>query len=334
MSKILIIDDSSLSRNMLKKYLEEHGHKVLETYDGNMGMEYVEKYTPDCIIYDLLMPGMDGIEFLKTFRRKNIQIPVIIFSANIQDSVVNECKNLGAFEFFIKPPKFHNFPEAGNFLAVLNEALCVKKSQNILITPKQIDIFTELINIGMGRAAASLNDLLGSFINLRIPKVMVFQIDNIPEELAKFGGEPMSIVRQDFKGHFAGKVALIFSSESASSLVSAITGEREETPDIDSIRAATICEVGNILINSVLGSVCNILKQPVSFTLPEYIKMSIPPLLKEVSAKAKKEIVLMVKTLFSVEALKIEGQFLLLLDIGSFQKLIEAVNELEQKEKR
>jgi len=202
----------------------------------------------------------------------------------------------------------------------------------INISNEQIDILTELINIGMGRAAASLNELLDSFISLQIPRVWVFRVDSVPEELAKFGSNPLFIVRQDFQGPFSGKVALIFPPESASSLVSVLTGEEEGTADLDSVRAGTLCEIGNILINSVLGSICNVLECTVNFSLPNYIESNIPTILEQVISKSKEKIILMAKTCFTIEELKIEGHFLLLLDTESFDSLINAVNALDNKE--
>jgi len=200
------------------------------------------------------------------------------------------------------------------------------------ISPEQIDILTELINIGMGRAAASLNELLDSFISLQIPRVWVFRVDAVPEELSKFGNSSLFIVRQDFQGPFSGKVALIFPPESASSLVSVLTGEEEGTADLDSVRAGTLCEIGNILINGVLGSICNVLECTVNFSLPSYIESNIPTLLEQVISRSKEKIILMAKTCFTIEELKIEGHFLLLLDTESFDCLIDAVNALENQE--
>lgn len=333
MAKILTIDDSLLTRNMMRRFLESNGHDVVEASDGKMGLMMLEKHNPECIVCDLLMPNMDGFQFLKEIKTINSTVPVIIFSANIQKKVAEECKKLGAFEFFYKPPKLDKSEEKDRFLEVLNQALGMQSTSSIEIRPEQIDILAELINIGMGRAASSLNDLLDSFIKLQIPRVWVFKIDDVPEELAKFGNDTLFIVRQDFKGPFAGKVALIFPPESAASLVSVLTGEDKGSSDLDSVRAGTLCEIGNILINGVLGSICNVLEHTVDFSLPNYIESNVKSLLDQVISRSEEKIILMAKTCFSVEALNIEGHFLLLLDTESFDKLLIAVNDLENREK-
>jgi len=333
MPRLLIIDDSLLTRNMLKRFLTDYGYDVTEATDGQKGLEKVRELKPDAIISDLLMPNMDGFQLLKALKEEGNTIPVIIFSANIQKTVMDECLALGAFDFFYKPPRLDHYAEKEKFLEALEKCTTGKGSiMNVDVSERQVDILTELINIGMGRAAASLNELLSSFISLQIPRVWVFKVDSVPDELAKFGNSSLFIVRQDFDGPFAGKVALIFPPESASSLVSALTGEEEGTADLDSVRAGTLCEIGNILINGVLGSICNVLESAVSFSLPDYIESNIPVLLEQVISKSSEKIILMAKTCFTIEELKIEGHFLLLLDTESFDSLILSVDALEQKE--
>ena len=104
MPKLLIIDDSLLTRNMLKRFLSDYGYEVEEATDGQIGLEKIRELKPDCIISDLLMPNMDGFQLLKVLKEEDNKIPVIIFSANIQKTVKDECLALGAFDFFYKPP--------------------------------------------------------------------------------------------------------------------------------------------------------------------------------------------------------------------------------------
>ncbi len=333
-SKILIVDDSFLTRSMLKKFLNENGYDTIEATDGRQALEKIETEKPECIITDLLMPNMDGISFLRELKEKNISVPVIVFTANIQKKVIDECKGLGAKAFFHKPPKLDNYSEKENFLAVLNSCMTRtdedKFEKEINIPERHIDILSEMINIGMGRAAASLNELLNSFISLQIPKVWIFKMDSMPEELARFGDSPLFIIRQNFEGPFSGRVALIFPPDSAKSLICAVTGE--EYIGMDSMKAGTLCEIGNILINGVMGSICNVLESTVNFSLPEFMEKNIPYLINDVVGDSRDEIILMAKTCFTIEDLKIEGHFLLLLDSKSFSNLIKAVEELEKKE--
>lgn len=62
MARILIIDDSWGTRQIIAKILKADGYELLETGDGKEGLQMAEKHRPDCILLDLLMPEMDGCQ--------------------------------------------------------------------------------------------------------------------------------------------------------------------------------------------------------------------------------------------------------------------------------
>ncbi len=104
MAKILIVDDSMFSRSMLKKVLKNNGYEVIEASNGREGLKVIIEENPDFVFTDLLMPEMDGIELLTSVKEKNLSVPISVVSANIQDSIRQQCLELGAIEFFTKPP--------------------------------------------------------------------------------------------------------------------------------------------------------------------------------------------------------------------------------------
>jgi len=104
MKKILVIDDSWLTRRGIIGILGSDKYEMIEALNGQDGIEKIEKEKPDCILLDLLMPEMGGIEVLKALREKADSAPVIILSADIQETSREQCFKLGAFEFINKPP--------------------------------------------------------------------------------------------------------------------------------------------------------------------------------------------------------------------------------------
>jgi len=103
MPTILIIDDSSFQRTMIRKSLRKENFTCIEAENGNIGLEMAEKENPDVIIVDLLMPGLNGIEFLKAIQEKGITIPVLVLTSDIQDATRDLCLELGARSFLNKP---------------------------------------------------------------------------------------------------------------------------------------------------------------------------------------------------------------------------------------
>ncbi len=192
-------------------------------------------------------------------------------------------------------------------------------------TPDQIDVLKELINIGVGRAAGMLNDMLLSRVQLQVPYVKIFSPLTLQEEMGNLGSEKLSTVRLTFKGPFSGITSLVFPPDSAGKLVDVLTGEEPATPDLDSIRIGTLTEVGNIILNGVMGSIGNVLEKHINYSVPTYMEDDIESLLLTDQLDAKTTI-LLAHTRFTIEQLQIEGDIILLFEVGSFDALLAAID--------
>ena len=117
MPLILIIDDSSFQRRLLRQIVQAGGYQTLEAVDGADGLARLRGRRPDCILLDLLMPRMGGLELLETLSQKEITIPVIIVTGNVQNSVRERCLAAGAVSVVHKPA------EAETLLALIDETL-------------------------------------------------------------------------------------------------------------------------------------------------------------------------------------------------------------------
>ena len=106
MKKILIIDDSQFARINLSNFLKKNDYEIFEAENGIAGLDAVKEHDPDCIISDLLMPEMDGCQFLESLNKQNIKIPVIILTADIQATTKKKLMEAGAVEIINKPPKY------------------------------------------------------------------------------------------------------------------------------------------------------------------------------------------------------------------------------------
>lgn len=105
MALILIVDDAAFSRRMIRKILQADGYEIVEASNGREGLEITRSQTPDLILTDILMPDLNGFEFLKILQEQGSKIPAIIISADIQEASRTQCLELGAAGFINKPPK-------------------------------------------------------------------------------------------------------------------------------------------------------------------------------------------------------------------------------------
>lgn len=103
MTKILIIDDSIFQRKNIKKILKPEGYEILEATNGTEGLEKIKNDSPDLVLLDILMPQVSGLSVLKKLESEDIEVPVIVITADIQDSTKKECLELGARDVFYKP---------------------------------------------------------------------------------------------------------------------------------------------------------------------------------------------------------------------------------------
>lgn len=104
MRKVLVIDDSFTARSIVARLLTG-SYEIIQADSGKNALTILSQGAVDVILLDLLMPDMDGYQTLKALREHYPSIPIIILSADIQDSTRNRILAAGAREVLHKPPK-------------------------------------------------------------------------------------------------------------------------------------------------------------------------------------------------------------------------------------
>ncbi|MFP4108275.1 MAG: response regulator [Desulfonatronovibrio sp.] len=117
MSRVIIIEDSVFQRSIIKKIVQEAGHEVLEAESGKEGLRKIEDYHPDLILLDLLMPDIDGFQVLKILKSKHNKTPVVVITADVQQTTRQQCMEDGARQIVNKPV------EASKLSGIINEIL-------------------------------------------------------------------------------------------------------------------------------------------------------------------------------------------------------------------
>src|SRR4026208_2206556 len=101
--KILIVDDSALSRRTLRRILESAGYDVVEANEGMAALEAYFLEKPGLVLLDLVMKGMYGLDVLVKLREMDQQARVVVSSADIQSSTRKMVDEAGALGFINKP---------------------------------------------------------------------------------------------------------------------------------------------------------------------------------------------------------------------------------------
>jgi two-component system chemotaxis response regulator CheY len=103
MARILIVDDSNMSRRIVRSILEAAGHEIVEATDGMAALEQYSLSRPQLVLLDLVMAGMYGIDVLKKLIEMDADAKVVIASADIQNFTRTAAMEAGAAAFVTKP---------------------------------------------------------------------------------------------------------------------------------------------------------------------------------------------------------------------------------------
>ncbi len=188
-------------------------------------------------------------------------------------------------------------------------------------TDTQADVLTEIVNIGVGRAASSLSELIGTRIELTVPKLRL-----VPrEEIAGFGqseGEKQSFIFQEFKGSISGKAGLLFGHQSSLLLSSLLAGVDDISDELDIELSGILLEVGNIVLNAVMGTMSNMIHTQLDYTVPELIQSDQIQRRLLIDQPRQQVDMLMADVEFKVAAKNIQGSIMIVFHIGSVEQLV------------
>lgn len=101
--KLLIVDDQIGIRILLLEVFATEGYETFQAANGRAALEIVRNHTPDLVLLDMKIPGMDGLEILKKIKEMNREIKVIMMTAYGELDMIKEATDLGALTHFTKP---------------------------------------------------------------------------------------------------------------------------------------------------------------------------------------------------------------------------------------
>jgi two-component system response regulator VicR len=105
--RILIVDDNRPLVIGAERVLRKEGFEVLTAFDGFEGLQKAEKWNPDLILLDILMPRLDGFQVLESVRKYS-NVPVLIFTGAYDESNASDVMALGANGYLTKPFLIHD----------------------------------------------------------------------------------------------------------------------------------------------------------------------------------------------------------------------------------
>ncbi|QRE77678.1 chemotaxis protein CheX [Methylobacterium aquaticum] len=197
------------------------------------------------------------------------------------------------------------------------------------LTELQQDAFTELVNIGVSRAAASLRQMIGTQVLLSVPSVEIVSRHSAARLIGEREAAPLVVVHQDFEGAFAGRALLIFPQENGRELVRAVAGEELSPEEVAALEDEALAETGNIILNGCLATMANMLQRTLTMSLPGILRGDGPRIFGTQAGEtsAADALVLFLYIDFSVSERDIRGYLAMLMDLPSLENLRLLVDE-------
>jgi chemotaxis protein CheC len=187
------------------------------------------------------------------------------------------------------------------------------------LTDLERDALSEVSNIAMARAANSLRQMVEHQVLLSVPAVEILSQDQAAQLVAKPDNPNLVAVRQDFSGAFAGRALLIFPEANSLELVRAVVGRELPLEDIVDLEDEALAETGNILLNSWVATIANLLKRGLRMSLPVVVRGDSRRMFE--TAETSERLVLFLHIRFEISKKEIRGYVALLMDIPSMDEL-------------
>ena len=186
----------------------------------------------------------------------------------------------------------------------------------------EIDALREIFNIGIGRAASSLNKMVSQTVGLTIPGVEILPSQEAIARLGYTDDCNISAVTQRFNGDFNGQAFLMFNQDSGLKLVRTLLGDDVPIEVLSDLEQDSLIEIGNIVLNACFGTVINFLKSTIDIEMPEFLKGSIKDIFTYNSDNVWS---LYIEVKFTLPTNKIEGHISFIMDIQSLEVFQKSV---------
>ena len=201
------------------------------------------------------------------------------------------------------------------------------------LTEPQRDALVELLNIGFGRAGAALSKLTGHRILLEVPEVAVHPVSQLDTLLGRVTTTRVTSVHQVFSGPVAGDALLILDPVAAATLKELLTDEPALPLELDTSSREVLTEVGNILLNACIGTFGNLLRVPMSFSVPDIDIATLHSVMDKLAAVGDAmRYALVVTAGFRLRDAEVIGYVVIVLTVQSLTRLLIAVEQWVARE--
>ena len=195
----------------------------------------------------------------------------------------------------------------------------------------QLDALPEIFNIGAGRAASSLSDIVGDEVLLSVPRVEFYRANEINAGVLSLSSARLGSVKQQFRGPFTIAASLLFTEERALEIVQEMLGSQVQREDLVEYEQEAMCEVGNIILNACLSAMADTLHISFESTLPEYASDTPDVVIGRIVADPDNPVMLILHMNMTIEKRRSQGTLIFWLSSASLDQLVQHLDQFLQR---
>lgn len=191
------------------------------------------------------------------------------------------------------------------------------------------DALTEMFNVGLHRAAASLSEITGQRILVDMPKLVICEITEIEKPLVELVSAEVATVHQMFGGAVVGDAVLLIEHDKAAALAKLMTaGEAAIGGRLDQSAREVLAEIGNIVLGACLSGFGDMLQTPVSFSIPRIHVESLTAILRSLLSDGNDtQYAVIAATRFRLSELEAEGYLVVAVGAKSLSRISQALGQ-------
>ncbi len=191
----------------------------------------------------------------------------------------------------------------------------------------ELDGLTELVNLGVSRAAMNLALMMHEEVVLSVPKVALLSRAEAIHTLSERESKHLVAVHQIFEGDITGRALLIFPEEQSLELVRSVVGSELSLEEIIELEQEALAETGNVILNSCLATIANSLESSLKISLPEVLRGESSRFFNLEPPPVSGTTIMFIYINFALRKRNVDGYLALMMDIPSLatlRKLLQA----------
>lgn len=190
------------------------------------------------------------------------------------------------------------------------------------LTALHLDALTEVFNVGAGRAAASLSEIVGDEVKLSVPSIEIKKYSEADASIFALNSARFGAVSQQFSGPFDAQAMLLFTEDHALEIVRDMMGSQMSIEELAEFEQEAMCELGNIILNACLSAMADMLQISLNSSLPSYQIATTEEIFKGISNSPDQPYILILHIDLTIEKRHSEGHLIFLLSSMSLRNLV------------